>query len=390
MNATGGRRELRIVQVIDTLSTGGAQALLLTFAREMQARGLALMVISLDVVGDSPVEAQLRRLGVRLEYAPGKRLIDLPRLLRLVQLLRAWHTDGVHTHLTYANILGCLSGWLAGLPVVATIHSEAPDPGRANHARYLIETWALRRFASQVIAVGPRVEAGQRLRLGTGKVTAIPNAISIPPILSAAERAELRSEILGEAEGPLLIAVGRLSPEKGYPDLLEAFACLHRDFPSARLIIAGDGVLKETLQASIQSFGLEGSASLLGWRSDVPRLLSASDLFVSASHWEGLPIAVLEAMGCALPVVATAVGDLPDTVSPETGLLVPPGQPLELAGAIRSLLSDPQCLSRMGLSAREQVQRHYHSRVWADRLLEVYRQARERRRPRLFPQEARR
>jgi glycosyltransferase involved in cell wall biosynthesis len=113
-------------------------------------------------------------------------------------------------------------------------------------------------------------------------------------------------------------------------------------------------------------------------------------LFVSASHWEGLPLAVLEAMGCALPVVATAVGELPGTVTPETGLLVPAGQPLELAGALRALLEDPQRLSRMGMAAREHVQRHYHSHIWADRLLEVYRQAREAQRTRLFTEEARR
>jgi glycosyltransferase involved in cell wall biosynthesis len=381
---------MRIIQIIDTLRTGGAQALLLTFAKEMQARGQSLAVISLDEPCDSPVETQLRGLSARLAYAPGKGLFDLPRLLRLVRMLRTERADGVHSHLTYANILGSLAGWLAGLPAIATIHSEAPDPGRANRARYLVETLALRRFAGQVIAVGTRVEAGQRRRLGTGKVIAVPNAISIPLSLSAAERAELRGEILGQAEGPLLIAVGRLSPEKGYLDLLEAFARLHTEFPGVRLIVAGDGVLKESLQTSIRDFGLEGSVSLLGWRSDVLRLLSASDLFVSASRWEGLPLAVLEAMGCALPVVATAVGELPDTVTPETGLLVPAGQPLELACAMRVLLVDSQRLSRMGLAARERVQRHYHSRIWADRLLEVYSQAGKARRTGLFAEEARR
>ncbi|HJW90702.1 MAG TPA: glycosyltransferase [Anaerolineales bacterium] len=381
---------MRIFQVIDTLTTGGAQALLLTFAKEMQARGQALTVICLDGARSSPVEEQLQELGAHLVYVPGSRLFDLPRLLRLYRVLRSERADGVHTHLTYANILGSLAGWLAGLTVVATIHSEAPDPGWDNQARHLVETWALRRFARRVIAVGPRVEAGQRRRMGAGKVVAVPNAVTIPPVLSAAKRAAMRRELQGDGTGPVLIAVGRLSPEKGYLDLLEAFASLLPRLPAARLLIAGDGALRETLQAKIQSLGLAGRVSLLGWRSDVPRLLSACDLFVSASHWEGLPIAVLEAMACALPVVATAVGDLPEVISPETGALVPPGQPQELARALETVLVDPERLTRMGQAAREQVQCNYHSRVWADRLLEVYRQAREVRRAGLFTEEARR
>ena len=381
---------MRIFQVIDTLTTGGAQALLLTFAKEMQARGQALTVICLDGARSSPVEEQLQELGAHLVYVPGSRLFDLPRLLRLYRVLRSERADGVHTHLTYANILGSLAGWLAGLPVVATIHSEAPDPGWDNQARHLVETWALRRFARRVIAVGPRVEAGQRRRMGAGKVVAVPNAVTIPPVLSAAKRAAMRRELQGDGTGPVLIAVGRLSPEKGYLDLLEAFASLLPRLPAARLLIAGDGALRETLQAKIQSLGLAGRVSLLGWRSDVPRLLSACDLFVSASHWEGLPIAVLEAMACALPVVAPAVGDLLEVISPETGVLVPPGQPQELARALETVLVDPERLTRMGQAAREQVQCNYHSRVWADRLLEVYRQAREVRRAGLFTEEARR
>jgi glycosyltransferase involved in cell wall biosynthesis len=169
-----------------------------------------------------------------------------------------------------------------------------------------------------------------------------------------------------------LLAVGRLSEQKGFADLLEAFAIVHNTHPEAFLAIAGAGELQGELTARLQQLGLTGHASLLGGRSDVPQLLRASDVFVSSSLWEGLPVAVLEAMSAGLPIVATRVGEVPLTVVEGTGLLAPPAQPQQLAAALQTMLTDAAKREALGRAALEHVERHHSPATWFDQHLALY------------------
>jgi glycosyltransferase involved in cell wall biosynthesis len=123
---------------------------------------------------------------------------------------------------------------------------------------------------------------------------------------------------------------------------------------------------------------LQHHVRLLGARNDVPQLLSASDVYVSASHWEGLPLTVLEAMAAGLPIVATGVGDVPRVVVAGTGVIVPPRDPSALAKALRNLLAEPERMRVMGQTAQAHIARHFNSTVWLDNLLAVYAQAQTR------------
>jgi glycosyltransferase involved in cell wall biosynthesis len=161
-------------------------------------------------------------------------------------------------------------------------------------------------------------------------------------------------------------------PQKGYPDLLEAFAVIRRRFSSAVLLIAGDGPQGAELEARRASLGLEDSVHLLGARDDVPELLAAADVFVTASRWEGLPVAVLEAMAAGLPVVATAVGDVPNVLAEGAGVTVPPRDPAALAAAVCALLETPEERARVAAAAIARVRSRYSAARWAERLLELY------------------
>jgi glycosyltransferase involved in cell wall biosynthesis len=155
--------------------------------------------------------------------------------------------------------------------------------------------------------------------------------------------------------------------------LLEAFAEVHTHTPEAFLAIAGAGELQGELNARLERLGLTGHARFLGGRGDVPQLLRASDVFVSSSLWEGLPVAVLEAMAAGLPIVATHVGEVPLTVVEGTGLLTPPAQPQPLAAALQSLLADPARREAMGRAALAHVERHHSPASWLDQHLALYR-----------------
>jgi glycosyltransferase involved in cell wall biosynthesis len=128
---------------------------------------------------------------------------------------------------------------------------------------------------------------------------------------------------------------------------------------------------RNILEQKIKDLQLSDHVGLLGWRTDVPSLLLASDMFVLASHWEGLPIAVLEAMNAGLPIVATDVGDNAWAID-ATGMIVPPRQPGELAAAIEKLLDDPVRSRALGQAARTRIEKSFNPSVWFDEIISVY------------------
>lgn len=376
---------MRVLQIIDSLGWGGAERLQVTFAQQAHARGVAQSVISLSLNDGSPHPEQIAALGAEVMTLPSGRLLDPPRIRRIVRFVRCGGFDVIHTHLAFANILGALAGWLTGVPVVATLHSIGTDPRHYHPIRHGLELWALQAGARRVVAVGEVVAEAYRTHLPGKAIRVIPNAVAAPPPLSPHERAAVRVELAGDAFRPLLISVGRLAPPKGFDDLLTAFVSLRRSMPAACLAIVGSGVLYAELAAQIVALGLEGHARLIGARDDVPRLLAASDLYASTSRREGLPLAVLEAMAAGLPVVATPVGDLPRILD-GLGVLVPPGEPGVFAQALHSLLSDPDRMQALGTAGRAYVLRHHGAARWFDEHMAVYRDACAR--PATLPQSA--
>jgi glycosyltransferase involved in cell wall biosynthesis len=366
---------MHIVQLIDSLRIGGAEKLLVTLAAEAKLRPqLRLSIISLSHDQSTPIPEEIRAHGIPIYSFPAKGLLNPRRIWQIVQQLRRDRCDIIHTHLTYAHIIGAITGRLVGIPVVASLHNTEPDPfvARADALKYQLETWALRYGVQQLVAVGTIVGKANETRLPAKVIQVIPNAVATIPALSLDEQTAIRQSMVDNSAGPLLISVGRLAPQKGYQDLLMAFADVRKKHPSAVLVIAGTGPLRPDLQAQIESLHLEGAVHLLGPRNDVPRLLAASDLFVSASHWEGLPVALLEAMSAGLPVVATKVGDVPEVVVKGTGLVVPPQVPFQLAEAIHSLLVDPAKMKQFGQAAKSHILQNYTSQIWVDRLLALY------------------
>jgi glycosyltransferase involved in cell wall biosynthesis len=172
----------------------------------------------------------------------------------------------------------------------------------------------------------------------------IPNAVDV--------RAAPQSELLGAP--PTIITVGRFNAPKDPLTLVGALTQLAPG--SFRATLVGDGPDRAAVAAAVRQAGLDRTVELTGERHDVPALLAGADMFVLSSLSEGLPISVLEAMAAGLPVVASAVGDVPEAVADgKSGLLVPPGDPAALAGALRRLLADADLRRRFGAAARERA-----------------------------------
>lgn len=367
---------MRIAQMIDSLNWGGAQKLLVTFARAAREHALDLTIISLRNDDHTPIPGELSALGARVVTFPGRGLFDPFRIARLVRLMRREQFDVLHTHLAYANIIGALVGKLAGTPVVATLHSTGFDARHDHPLKQIIEAFALRYGAQRVIAVGYTIANKHRARLGNRWLDIIPNAITPPPILSNEQRDLVRAQMVGDPAKTILITVGRFSPPKGYADLITAFAKLHRTHPDVALVLVGDGVLRNAIEQQIATLGLNDRVRLLGARDDVPSLLAASDMFILASHYEGLPLALLEAMAAGLPVVATNVGDVPRVVGYDRGVLVSPQHPYALANAIAELLDTPTKMHALGAAAQSHILRQFSATTWIERLIALYQETR--------------
>jgi glycosyltransferase involved in cell wall biosynthesis len=365
---------MRVLQVVDILEYGGAQKLLVTFAQQAQKQGILTTVICLYERRGTPVRPELEAYGAKVIVLKSRRLFDFKVLQKMYQIMQAEKFDIVHTHLTYANITGALTGWFAETPVIATLHNTFVDMRHSHPLRDRLEYWIMRNLNKRVLAVGENVADAYK-RILHRDLDVIPNAVSVPAMLSIEERVALRKEIIGDVDLLLCIAVGRFSPQKGYLDLITAFDIVHKDNPTAVLVIVGDGVLRPEIEARISELSSANYVKLLGLRNDVPRLLMASDLYVNASLWEGLPIAHLEAMAAGVPMVVTAVGDVPRIVVEGMGLMVAAQNPGDLARAISALLRDLPRRSLMGASARQFVTQNYSAPVWFDKIIKLYHQA---------------
>jgi len=275
--------------------------------------------------------------------------------------------------LSTSNIVGTLACHLSGIKSIATLHSVSIDPRYYHPVRQELETRMLRHLSRRVVAVGESVAFANQQRLKR-PIDVIPNAVTPHTQISQQDRMEIRRSLGENAEDPFVITVGRHSAPKGYSVLVDAFAQLHRSHPRARLFIVGQGILQNELQTQIEKLRLQNVISLLGRREDVAQLLGASDVYVSSSLWEGLPVSVLEAMSAGLPVVATEVGDMPRIVNPSVGVLVPPNDSARLAEALRKILDDNRSAAEMGTSARNFVNRYHHPSVWMDHLMQLYEQ----------------
>jgi glycosyltransferase involved in cell wall biosynthesis len=349
---------MRLLVVVNSLEVGGAERLIADQLRLGRDRWDAA-VACLDSLG--PLGEELRALGIPVTVLGACCRLDVRAVFRLRRLMRDWRPDVVHLHLPRSAVIGRLAG--LGLPhrLVATEHNTW-DMYRWE-SRYL--NAATIRLTDGVAAVSRAVADSIRARLGpralNGRLVVIPNGVDVETIRKTAlPRAEARRQ-LGLGQSGLVVGnVANLFPRKGHSFLLEAAAVVARDVPEARFVIIGTGDQDEALRLAAERAGLADRVVFAGRRREAYRLMPAFDVFALPSLFEGMPIALLEAMSLAVPAVATRVGGVPEVVRDgRTGLLVPPGDAPALAAALTRLLKDSGLRAAFAEEARQTVQACY-------------------------------
>ncbi len=303
--------------------------------------------------------------------------VSAAALGRVLGLIRAYRPQVVHTHLLRADLYGGLAGRLAGVPVVLSTAYALGDYRRDKVRR--IDDFldgVCRRLATDLLAVSEAVREDRirRLHWPSDRVHTIHTGIEFPTKADDGNsRARVRHEWGIPEDSPLVLAVARLSYEKGIDILIEAATAVHRQLPAARFVVVGDGPLKDSLIVRIRSMGIEGVVQLAGFRENVETVLSAGDLFVMPSLMEGMPNALLEAHVAGLPVVASSVGGLAEAIEHErSGLLVPPRDPAALAAAILRVLHDEPLRQRLARDGREFARQRFALELVVRRYEELY------------------
>ncbi|MCA0995935.1 glycosyltransferase [Alloyangia pacifica] len=373
---------LRLGYLIDTLVTGGAERLVLTFAEAVRAR--SDVVLTVFVLSDlrTPFYEKLRALGTEVVTLPGRNLADFGRFRRLVAALRARRIEYLHAHLASSSTLGAYASKLLGIPFVTTIHNVKPSVRRIRPGRRVLQGVAMRLPGVNKIAVGEAVAEASAKEIGRSGCRVVPNAVADSVVAPFGSRARLRRELqLGEDQ-LALVCVGAIIGQKAHEVLLDAFATVHEAAPNTVLLLVGDArdaPRHAALLAQAEQLGLEGALRFLGMRSDIPEVLAASDIFVSSSHWEGAPVSLLEAMANGLPPVVTDVGENGLVLEGTGAILVRPRDPEALARGMLEMIETPRLRSATAEAVRERALGRYGTATWVERLLAIYAETGQRR-----------
>ena len=358
---------MRVLRLFSRLNIGGPSLHVILLSHGLRPLGYDTRLV---VGRESPREGNLLALaaergvdcetiaGLGREIAP---LRDVVALVGLVRLMRAWRPEVVHTHTAKAGLLGRLAARAARVPtVVHTFHGHVlrgyfSPPKQALFRR--LEVF-LARAADALVAVSETVKQ-DLVDLGVAsasKIRVIPLGLELGALAGELPRGVLRREAGLAADTPLVGMVGRLVPIKDVPTFLRAARHVLERRPDVRFALVGDGEERPSLEALRATLGLELAVHFLGWRRDLASVYGDLDVVVNASRNEGTPVALIEAMAAARPVVATAVGGTPDLVGrDERGLLVPPGEPLALAQAVLETLEKSDAARRRAQAGRDHV-----------------------------------
>jgi glycosyltransferase involved in cell wall biosynthesis len=366
-------------------STGGIGAYVRDLAAGLVERGCRVSVAAPAETGE---RFGFTGVGATFRPVPITRYVNPARGATIVRALRSavGAADVVHAHGVRAGALTGIALARRDTPSVVTLHNAILASGVRSRLLTGLEKLAVLRADMVLGASADLVEHARVLGARDPRYCPVP-APSLPP--PTKERAQMRAELRvgsgagggeGAGEGAdervLVLAVGRLAPQKDYATLLHAARIWQHELhptgsptPAPRLVIVGSGPLREPLQAQIDALGLD--ATLLGHRADIADLLAAADLLAMSSAWEARSLAVQEAMRAGVPVVATAVGGTPE-LARDAAVLVPPGDPQALATAVTRLAQDPDERARLAAMGRERASQWPDAEQCLTQLSELY------------------
>lgn len=340
------------------LDVGGVETHLLQLLKYLDLKRFNPLIFS---SASDRFTNQVNALGSQVIPWKIKHAIDFRSAQQLKKLLREYKIDMVHIHHPRAYWPASQAARALELPSLATVHvparemASAPAPllSTKEWAYATIEDWLLRRRIDRVVFVSERVRARTN---PIPHAFTIPNGIELGRKLQPETRDILRSSLHIPKNSVVLIAVGRLHPQKGFDILIKALALLKPTPGTLQLWIVGEGQERSVLEQQTFSLNLQDTVRFLGAREDIPDLLQAADIFLLPSRFEGMPYVLLEAMAAGMAVISTDVGEVGNIIEEnKTGFLVPAEDATRLAERIKTLWQSPQLRTELRTAAIARV-----------------------------------
>ena len=358
---------LRIAFVITDLDPGGAERALVHLVTRLDRRRFTPRVWCLSAPG--ALVSDLEAADVPVSCLNARRKSDIGIVWQLFRQLREWRPALLQTFLFHANLAGRMAGHAAGVPRIVSGIRVAEQRRNAHLKLDRWTEWMVDKHVCVSRAVAEHARnAG---KLSARKVCVIPNGVDFDRF-AIAEPIDLSPWGISP-EDQVWVTVGRLDSQKGPWDLLSTVQNLMTRHPRLKLLWAGQGPLQSEMQRWITHHQLADTIKLIGWQADIPGLLQAADGFVLASHWEGMPNVLLEAMAAGLPVISTDVEGANEIISPhQTGWLVPIGNQQELGRQWSDVLADPSGAAKVAAAGQQHVRHQFSWDQMANQYMHLY------------------
>jgi glycosyltransferase involved in cell wall biosynthesis len=373
--ATGTKRPVRVLQLTSSLGFYGAEQMIMTLITALDRESFDVRLAALEKkrASSTAIISAARAAGIDAVTLPCRGWVDWDAIQSLKRLVEEQKIDILHCHEPKSRLYGAIVSRMTGVPMVATHHLWTGQNLRTRLVELLDA--AVLHGCYKVIAVSSSVAQSMRRALvPSRRIEVIPNGIALSGFRDGQQNSEVRAS-LGIPPGlPVIGAVGRLDIQKGHERLIEAARKITDAGQDATYIIVGEGVERPRLESLVQSLDLSDRVLLLGYKSDIRPYLAIMDLFVLPSRREGTPMALLEAMAMSKPVVATAVGGVPDVLTDGIdGIMLPENGTAGLSDALLRLLRDPALARQIARAGRRRVETEFSSRRMAGRYEDVYR-----------------
>ncbi|MCQ4104659.1 glycosyltransferase [Erwinia persicina] len=358
---------MKILFVISGLQMGGAEAQVCELADNLTYLGEEVSIVCLSgEVIRKPENADIKIYNLNIEKKPASVLLGM---MKLRKIIKNFNPDVIHSHMFHANILMRLLRFLISFPaLICTVHNSY-EGGRVRTFLYRYTD----SFADVTTNVSDEATKAyiDKGAVKSDKIITIKNAISTDKFIFSNEaRVRIRNELKVGDDKSILLAVGRLTKQKDYPNLINAFSKI--EDKNTVLLIIGDGELKAELVSLAESLDLNNRVFWLGLKNNIHEFMSTADVFVLASRWEGFGLVVAEAMSCKRVVVATDCGGVAEVIG-DCGYLVTPNDSEKLATAIDDALKLSQTQSsQVGEKARSRVKKLFSMRSKAQEWLRIY------------------
>ncbi|QIW15373.1 hypothetical protein A4G20_03000 [Pasteurellaceae bacterium RH1A] len=362
---------MKILFIITGLGTGGAEKQVCDLADMMSAKGHEIKIISLTEKPSSVIYPRDKKVNVFFLNMTKNPIGFVKAYLALRKEVRQYNPDIIHSHMFHANIMARLLKFTTKTPMMINTAHNTNEGGRLRMLAYRLTNFLsdLNTNVSQ-----DAVEAFiEKKAVKKGQMLAIPNGIDIALFYKDNDaRIATRKELQISDSTQLFVAVGRLTPQKDYPNLLQAFSIVKQAAQDCHLCIVGTGELEPTLKQKAIDLGIADSVRFLGLRRDIPAIMNSADTYVMSSHYEGLPLVIGEAMACENVIVATDCGGTLEVIG-EYGFLVPIQDSQALATKMLETIHLPlEKREYLGKHARKHIKEHYSLETVVNKWLEIY------------------